>query len=396
MNPQASVPGGGVRLVAVRMAGSAALAAFDRAWESGAAVLPLDPQADRASAQAAAVALGAAEIVDSTTASPLPDAAPVPAGTALVIRTSGTTGAPRGVVLSHDALRVAVTASLARLGCQAGDRWLCVLPLHHVAGVLVTMRARALGTEPIIHPSFDVSAIAEETAATHVALVPTMLHRLLDEGVDVARFQCILLGGAAAPAGLLERARAAGARVVTSYGMTETAGGCVYDGVPLDGVAAAVDPDLRVLLSGPVLATGYRVGHTLEDLTTDGWLHTSDIGHWRDGRLVITGRADDVAVTGGVNVSTSAVAALLRSHASVADASVVGVDDHEWGQRLVAYVVPADPARPPSREQLRAFVRAQAAPACAPRDVIVVPALPRTSLGKVDRGALRSGAWAAD
>jgi O-succinylbenzoic acid--CoA ligase len=388
---QASVLRGGVRLIAVRLAGSTALAAVDRTWAAGAAVLPLDPHADRSSTHAVAVALGAAEIVDGSTTTPLPDAAPVPDGTALVVRTSGTTGVPRGVVLSHEALRASVTASLRRLACEPGDRWLCVLPLHHVAGVLVAMRARALGSDPIIHPSFDVAAIAGETAATHVALVPTMLHRLLDEGVDVSRYRCILLGGAAPPPALLERARTAGARVITTYGMTETAGGCVYDGVPLDGVAAAVDTDGRVLLRGPVLATGYRTGHTLETLTTDGWLHASDLGHWRDGRLVVTGRADDVIVTGGVNVPADAVATILQDHAAVADASVIGVDDPEWGQRLVAYVVPTDPARPPSREQLRAYVRTRSAPAYAPRDVIVVPALPRTSLGKVDRNALRSG-----
>jgi o-succinylbenzoate---CoA ligase len=386
---QASVPRGGVRLSAVRLAGSAALAAFDRAWASGAAVLPLDPHADRASTHAVAVALGAAEIVDGPATTPLPDAVSVPDGTALVVRTSGTTGVPRGVVLSHEALRASVTASLRRLACEPDDRWLCVLPLHHVAGVLVTMRARALGSDPIVHASFDVTAIARETAATHVALVPTMLHRLLDGGVDVSRYRCILLGGAAPPPALLERASAAGARVVTTYGMTETAGGCVYDGVPLDGVGAAIDVDSRVLLRGPVLATGYRTGHTHEQLTTDGWLRTGDLGHWSGGRLVVTGRADDVIVTGGVNVPADGVATILQGHAAVADASVIGVDDPEWGQRLVAYVVPADPTRPPSGEQLRAFVRAQSAPAYAPREVIVVSELPRTSLGKVDRNALR-------
>jgi O-succinylbenzoic acid--CoA ligase len=177
--------------------------------------------------------------------------------------------------------------------------------------------------------------------------------------------------------------------LTTTYGMTETAGGCVYDGVPLDGVAAAVDPDGRVLLRGPVLADGYRNGRALEPLTTDGWLRTNDLGRWGDdGRLVVTGRADDVVVTGGVNVSTTAVAAVLQDHAAVAEAAVVGVEDPEWGHQLVAYVVPIDPARPPSLEQLRAFVRARSEPAHAPSDVVIVAALPRTALGKIDRGAL--------
>ena len=393
---QASVPPASARLVAVQLAGSAALAAFDDVWSTGGAVLPLDPHADPAAARATAVALGAAEIIAGATTSTLPDATPVPAGTALVVRTSGTAGAPRGVVLRHDALRATVAASLRRLACEPGDRWLCVLPLHHVAGLLVALRARALGAEPIIHPGFDVDAITAETAATHVALVPTMLHRLLDHGVDLSRFRRILLGGAAATPGLLERARAAGALVTTTYGMTETAGGCVYDGVPLDGVAAAVDPDGRVLLRGPVLADGYRNGRALEPLTTDGWLRTNDLGRWGDdGRLVVTGRADDVVVTGGVNVSTTAVAAVLQDHAGVAEAAVVGVEDPEWGHQLVAYIVPTDPARPPSLEQLRAFVRARCEPTHAPRDVIIVAALPRTALGKIDRGALPAPAHRA-
>jgi O-succinylbenzoic acid--CoA ligase len=386
---QASVPPATARLVAVRLAGAAALAAFDDVWSTGAAVLPLDPHADPASAHADAVALGAAEIIDGATTSPLPGAAPVPVGTAVVVRTSGTTGAPRGVVLGHDALRASVAASLQRLECESGDRWLCVLPLQHMAGLLVVLRARALGAEPIIHPTFDVDAIAAETAATHVALVPTMLHRLLDRGVDLSQYRRILLGGAAATLGLLERARAAGARITTSYGMTETAGGCVYDGVPLDGVAAAVDPDGRLLLRGPVLADGYRNGQTLEPLTTDGWLRTNDVGRWDDdGRLVVTGRADDVIVTGGVNVSTTAVAAVLQDHAAVAEVVVIGADDPEWGQRLVAYIVPTDPAWPPTLEQLRAFVRTRSGPTHAPRDVVIVTTLPRTALGKIDRGAL--------
>jgi O-succinylbenzoic acid--CoA ligase len=378
------------------LAGPAALAAFDRVWSAGDAVLPLDPHAATTATHATAVDLGAAEIVDDSATRPLPGGSPVPAGTALVVRTSGTTGTPRGVILGHAALRAAVDASLRRLGGAAGDRWLCVLPLHHVAGVLVALRARALGAEPIVHPAFDVAAVDAERDATHVALVPTMLRRLLDRDVGLARFRRILLGGATAPPALLTRARAAGGHVTTTYGMTETAGGCVYDGVPLDGVAAAVDPDGRVLLRGPVLADGYRDGHALAPLTTDGWLRTNDVGRWEDGRLVVTGRADDVVVTGGVNVSTAVVADILRSHAGVSDAAVVGADDPEWGQRLVAYVVPTDPARPPTLEQLRAFVRTRSEPAGAPREVVIVPGLPRTPLGKIDHGALRRDGGAPD
>lgn len=409
---QASVPTGGARLVAVRLAGAAALSAIDRAWTNGEAVLPLDPALPASRARAIATDLGAEVLIDrasdngpDTSAEPtaddhlvrpLPDPAPVPDGTALVVRTSGSTGVARGVVLSHDALQAGVRASLLRLGCTPIDRWLCVLPLHHVAGLLVVLRARALGSEPLIHVGFDPAGVLGERDATHVALVPTMLRRLLACGADGTRTPHVLLGGAAAPSDMLERARAAGIAVTTTYGMTETSGGCVYDGVPLEGAAAAVEPDGRVLLAGPMLATGYRDGHALTPLTDDGWLRTNDVGRWQHGQLVVTGRADDVIVTGGVNVSATAVATALRAHPAVVDAAVIGVDDPEWGQRVVALVTPTDPAHPPLVGQLRAHVRHLLEQAAAPREVVVVDALPRTSLGKVDRPALarlRAATW---
>ena len=390
MDPsQASAPGAGARLIAVRAAGHAAVAMIDEVWHRGAAALPLDAALPAGDAARVAAGLGAHAVWDATDRRELDAGVVVPSGTALVVRTSGTTGTPRGVVIGHTALDAGVGASVNRLAAGAA-RWLGVLPVHHVAGLLVVLRARAAGTTPVLHARFDVDAIAAETAATHVALVPTMLHRLLDRGVDVARFDRILLGGAPPPAGLLPRADEAGARVTVSYGMTETCGGCVYDGVPLDGVAVAVDPDHRVLLHGTVLADGYRVGPRLVPLCdAAGWFRSNDVGHFDDGRLVVTGRNDDVVVSGGVNVATTEVAAVLRSHPHVVDAAVVGVADAEWGQRVVAYIVATDPATPPAPADLQAHVRALAPTAMVPRDVEVVTALPRTALGKVDRGALR-------
>ncbi|MBW3604821.1 MAG: AMP-binding protein [Actinobacteria bacterium] len=319
----------------------------------------------------------------------------MPAGTALVVRTSGATGRARGVVLGHAALQAAVAASIDRLDA-ADARWLGVLPLHHIAGLLVLLRARATRTPTTLHDRFDVAAIAAETDATHIALVPTMLHRLLDHGVDVGRFDRILLGGAVPPVGLLERALAAGAHVTVSYGMTETAGGCVYDGRPLDGVAVAVDPDGRVLVRGDVLADGYRTDRGVTPLRdATGWFRTSDVGRFDGDRLVITGRADDVVVSGGVNVPTATVVDVLQRHAGVAAAAVVGVDDTEWGQRVVAFVVAADPAAPPSPEVLRDHVRSIVDAAWVPREVRYLAALPRTTLGKIDGAVLRSEATRA-
>jgi O-succinylbenzoic acid--CoA ligase len=389
MDPtQASAPAADACLVAVHAGGHDTLAMIDDVWRDGDAALPLDPSLSDDAALAAATELGAGAIIARDGRRRLDGGTAVRPGTALVVRTSGSTATPRGVVLGHAALATGVRASVDRL--DAGDaRWLAVLPLHHVAGLLVVLRARAAGVAPIVQEGFDVAAVAG-APASHVSLVPTMLHRLLEAGVDVARFDRILLGGAAPSRDLLARAEAAGARVTTSYGMTETCGGCVYDGVPLDGVAVAVDPDDRILLRGDVLADGYRTAGGVAPLpTADGWFRSSDVGGFVDGCLVVTGRADDVIVSGGVNVSTAAVAAVLRSHAGVADAAVVGVADPEWGQQAVAFVVPATRDAPPGPAALRRHVADAAGAAMAPRRVFLVAALPRTALGKIDRGALR-------
>jgi acyl-CoA synthetase (AMP-forming)/AMP-acid ligase II len=282
MDPtQASAPATGARLVAVRADGRDTVAMIDDVWRDGDAALPLDPSLSDEAASATALQLGADAVLDRDGRRQLDGGTAVPPGSALVVRTSGSTGGPRGVVLSHGALAAGVAASVERL--DAGDaRWLAVLPLHHVAGLLVVLRARVAGVAPVLHDRFDVTAVAE-APATHLSLVPTMLHRLLAAGVDVARFDRILLGGAAPSEDLLTRAGAAGARLTVSYGMTETCGGCVYDGLPLDGVAVAVDPDDRVLLRGDVLADGYRTADGLSPLpgaAAATWVSSSTGGWW--------------------------------------------------------------------------------------------------------------------
>lgn len=381
----------GPRLVALRARDPAVLvAALDATWAAGDAALPLDPSLPAERAEQIATKLGAAVIIDGGPPRALHGPVAVPEGTALVVRTSGSTGAPRAVAIDHAALRAAVRASNARLGAGPADRWLCCLPLHHIAGVLVVLRARALGHEPVLHRGFDPALIAAERTATHIALVPTMLGMLLDAGADVTRFRRILLGGAAPPPGLLERA--AGARITVSYGMTETCGGCVYDGVPLQGMTAAVDPDGRVAIRGPMLASGSWSREGLQDLRRRGWLRTHDLGRWTEsGRLQILGRGDDVLVTGGENVSADEVTRLLRAHPLIADAAVVGVADDRWGQRVVAYAVPRQPGHPPTLDDLRDHVRRHAGAASAPGELVLLAALPRTALGKIDRERLRAG-----
>lgn len=379
----------GQAITAIRLPPSPAfLAAVDRAWARGDAVLPLDPTAPVPVVESVCNRVRPTLVVDEDGRHERPFGHRVPPGTALVMATSGTTGDPKGVLLSHDAVLTSVGLSLDRLGCEPGERWLCCLPTHHVAGLAVLLRSRALGTDAVVHPSFDVAAVDAAVSSGevhHVSLVPTQLGRLLDAGVPLDRLRSVLLGGAAAPDELLARAVDAGLRVVTSYGMTETCGGCVYDGEPLDGVDVRIAEDDRIHLRGPVLFDGYLGDRRrrLEVLSVDGWLRTSDRGHLDgDGRLVVDGRADDVVVSGGENVPSRRVADHVRSLVTVSDCVVVGVDDPEWGQRAVAVVEPA-PGSSPTPGELRDELRRSLPRAWVPV-VVVVDALPRTTLGKPD------------
>lgn len=384
MNPPAEPS-----LVALRLPpGPAWVGAAKGVWAQGDALLPLAPADPPAIVEAALDALRPAALIDGTGTTALAGGMPVAPGTALVLATSGSTGTPKGAVLSHRALRASAASSLARLGVGDDDRWLCCLPLHHVAGLQVIVRSQLMGSDPVIHDAFSVEAVAAERDVTVVSLVPTMLRRLLDAGADLRHLRRILLGGAAPGAALLTEARDAGLDVVTTYGMTETGGGCVYDGHPLDGVKVRLEDDGRICLRGPVLFDGYRLR---DDLTTDvlreGWLRTEDLGQWApDGRLEVLGRADDVIVTGGEKVHAEWLAHLLEGHPAVAEAAVLPRPDPRWGQRVVAFVVAADSA--PALDDLRAFVRDRAPAHAAPAELVIVERLPRLATGKIDRIAL--------
>jgi len=341
-----------------------------------------------------------------------PEVPEVPDGVALVVATSGSTGAPRAVMLSARALRASAAATQARLGGPA--QWLLTLPPTHVAGLQVLVRSILAGTEPVVATpgGFRPDAFAADSARLtgsrrYVSLVPTQLHRLLDDaGAGLAAlttFDAVLVGGAATGDALLARAAAAGVQVVTTYGMSETCGGCVYDGTPLDGVRLALDDDGRILVAGAVLATGYLGRPDLDALafTTihgERWLRTSDLGDLGPagtGPLGVLGRADDVLVSGGTNVSPAAVERLLLQLPGLGDVCVVGVPDLEWGQLVTAVVVPAPGAPAPELAVLRAHVTRSLGAPSAPRRLVVTDRLPLRGPGKTDRRAATDLAAAA-
>ncbi|PRY52102.1 O-succinylbenzoic acid--CoA ligase [Geodermatophilus tzadiensis] len=315
---------------------------------------------------------------------------PLEDGADLVVVTSGSTGRGRGVLLPAAALRASGTATLARLG--GPGTWLLALPVSAIAGLQVLCRSVLAGTEPtVLGPGEPLAAAVARTGGErrYTALVPTQLRRSLEREPEALRaFDAVLVGGAATDPGLLARAREEGVAVVTTYGMTETAGGCVYDGVPLDGVRVRAD-DGGIAVAGPVLALGYRRDPDGSAAAfAGGEFRTRDAGSvGPDGRLTVHGRLDDVVVTGGVNVAPQAVEGALREHPAVADAVVFGRPDEEWGQRVVAAVVPAGGAAP-DLAVLRPWVAERLGGPSAPRELHVIAAVPTLHTGKPDRRAV--------
>jgi O-succinylbenzoic acid--CoA ligase len=364
-----------------------------RAWAAGSAVLPVDHRLPRPEVDALLSVARPTARTDGKDVERDPGGVPADDGVALVVATSGSAGRPKLAELTHDALAASLSASAERLGATGEDAWLCCLPVAHMGGMLVLLRAAIQGAPVAVHGFFDVDAFQREATARFTSLVPTQVARLLDAGADLSRYRAILVGGSGLPRELEDRARATGAATVATYGLTETSGGCVYDGVALDGVELRIGAGDEILLRGPVLMRAYRNDSraTEEAVDGDGWLRTRDAGEVVDGRLRVLGRLDDLIVTGGEKVWPEEVEAVLRAHPDVADVAVVGRPDPEWGARVTAFVVPAAPAAAALPETLRRFVAERLARHKVPRDVEVVASLPRSPVGKVLRTRLRGG-----
>ncbi|WP_349675470.1 MULTISPECIES: o-succinylbenzoate--CoA ligase [unclassified Pseudonocardia] len=325
----------------------------------------------------------------------------LPDGLAAVVATSGSTGEPKHVALTGDALRASAAATHDRLGGPGA--WLLALPAEHVAGLQVVSRALLAGTACVVQDvreGFRPAGFARATGRMrhgdrrYTSLVPTQLGRVLDHGsaplYALAGYDAVLVGGAALDPALRARAEAAGIRVVATYGMSETCGGSVYDGAALEGVSVTIEPGSgRVVLGGAVVAAGYlgAPDATAASFGPEGF-RTGDLGELGpDGRLTVLGRADDVINTGGEKVAPAAVERALLALPGVGGACVVGLPDAEWGQVVAALVVTTDDGAPPD-SALQDAVRASCGRAAVPRTIRRAAAVPERGIGKPDRAAV--------
>ena len=369
------------RLIAVDFPASDRLRAeVEVAWESGHAVLPLDQRMNPAIRRKLAVSLGANELVSEhgteILESPDVELVALRDGDALVIATSGSTGAPKGVVHTHDGIAAHARMVTERLALSAADHWWLCLPTAHIGGFGVLSRAIRLGSRISFANHVDDATLTEALArgASHTSVVPTLLARH-----SFADWKLVLVGAA--------RSEVLPSNAISTYGLTETCGGVVYNGTALR------DVDIRltngsVYLRTPSMARTYR--HAAMPLV-DGWLDTGDVGtlngDQRNGTLDsailrIEGRSDDLIITGGNKVWPHIVEQRLREHPLVAEVVVRGVPDPEWGTVVCAWIVPTTKDRPPTLDALRSHVKETLAAYSAPRRISLVESIPRSALGK--------------
>jgi o-succinylbenzoate---CoA ligase len=353
----------------------------------GAPAVPIDVRLSEAEREARGRSTTAIVREALEAAAPPPHEYPAPPGAAIatVMHTSGTTAAPKPVELSYGNWAANAGGSAVALGLDPAERWLCPMPLTHVGGLSIPIRSAIYGTTAVLHSRFDADTLLSELTdparrITLVSLVPTMLARLLDAGLqEPTTLRWALLGGGPIAAPLLDRAREAGVPVAPTYGMTEACSQIATFGRPLPGVDIRLSEG-EILVRGPMVAAGA--------LAEDGWLHTGDLGAFDEqGRIEITGRESETIVSGGENVSPAEVEAVLLEHPAVADAAVFGRPDPEWGEAVGAIVVRRDGVSV-EPEELRAFCRERLAAFKVPKAVQFADRLPRTVSGKLRRRQL--------
>ncbi len=366
------------RLTAIDLPNGAAFVdALQRIWDRRDAAFPIDQRLPGPARDSLLAELTPAGVIDASGEHQLGDSDPVEHGDAVVLATSGSSGAPKGVILTHEAIAYSARITNQRLGVDpATDKWYACLPFAHVGGLSVVLRSLFGGVAFTPTADIDQSSlrVAAETGHTMISLVPAALDR-----IDPIAWRTVLLGGSAMPATLPPNA-------VRTYGMTETGSGVVYDGLPLDSVSVRV-VDGEIQLRTPTLARGYRsaTGVTGLPMSGDGWFRTADAGELdHNGMLTVTGRVGDMIVTGGEKVWPEPVERALQSFPAVGDVAVCGVPDPSWGHAVVAVIVPGT-SFVPDLESLRRWVKQRLPAYCAPKHVVVVQAIPRTALGKVRR-----------
>ncbi len=346
-------------------------------WSAGDAVLMVDPRLPRDDVLARCRANGAAELVlDDAPPIALEHGTPINDDVAVVMYTSGTSGGPQTVELTHDNLAASARGAMAALGTHTETHWLCCLPVAHIAGFSVVARAVASGAALTCLERFSTQGArhAAESGARAVSLVPTALQR-----IDPTWFDTILVGGAPTHHVLAPN-------TTLSYGLTETAGGVVFNGIAAHDVEVRIDESSRICLRGPSIAHHRRDGTPL--LAPDNWLVTNDLGLVNEGRLTVLGRADDLIITGGEKVWPQHVEAVLDRLSGVQKSAVTSVDDPEWGQRVVALVELKPGATALSSDQIRAQLGEHLSRWHIPKDVYTVERIPVTSLGKIERHRL--------
>ncbi len=362
--------------MAIAQTGQRFVETLSQAWERGDAVLPLDPQLPSAARDSLLSVLSPTLLIDAEGNEHRLNGRKVESGDALVVATSGSTGTPKGVVHTHASLEASARSTSTALGVDvSNDRWLCCLPLTHIAGLAIVVRSRTFEIPLVVHDRFDAAVVetAARDGATLTSLVPTALAR-----IDPQLFRRIIIGGQAAPENLPGNCRA-------SYGMTETGSAVVFDGELLPGVELRI-VDGEIQVRGQMLLRCYR--DDTNPRTAEGWFPTNDAGELSDGRLVVHGRRGDLIISGGENIWPAPVEESLSRLDSIAEVAVVGRPDNEWGHVVTAIIVAADASQPPTLDELRDHVKQTLPAYCAPRRIELLDALPRTPLGKIQRRLL--------